>query len=52
MDEQDRGPSPISSLVQVIGQAAQESWAQTARLTVLLAVAATAVALIVAISRH
>jgi hypothetical protein len=37
--------------VREIGRAAQAGWAQTARLSVLLAVAAAAVALIMAISR-
>ena len=38
--------NPISSLFYEIGRAAQAGWAQTARLTVLLTVAAVAVALI------
>jgi hypothetical protein len=42
---------PISSLVGEIGRAAQAGWAQTARMTVLLAVAAAAAALILMTSR-
>jgi hypothetical protein len=42
---------PLNSLIGVIGQAAWAGWPQTARLIALLMVAATAVALIKAISR-
>ena len=41
----------MSSLVYEIGRAAQAGWAQTARMTVLLTVAAAAVALILVTSR-
>ena len=44
--------SPISSLVYEIGRAAQAGWAQTARMTVLLAVTAAAAALILVTSRY
>jgi hypothetical protein len=45
------GEDPLMGLVTEIGRAARAGWAQTARLMVLLAVAAGAVALIVMISR-
>ena len=45
------GRSPISTLVHEIGRAAQAGWAQTARMTILLAVAAAAVVLILTTSR-
>jgi hypothetical protein len=47
----DSGRGSISSLVYEIGQAAQAGWAQTARMSVLLAVAAAAVMLILMTSR-
>ena len=44
---------PVSSLIHEIGRAAQAGWAQTARMTVLLAVAAALItALILATSRY
>jgi len=46
------GNNPISSLFYEIGRAAQAGWAQTARMTVLLAVAAAAIALVVMTSGH
>lgn len=42
---------PLGRLVTEIGRAAQAGWAQTARMTVLLTVAAVAVALIFMTSR-
>lgn len=51
MTDDKRGDKPISRLVYEIGRAAQAGWAQTARMTVLLAVAAAAVALILSISK-
>jgi hypothetical protein len=47
----EHGASPISNLVDEIGRAAQAGWAQTARMTVLLAVAAAAVVLALMTSR-
>lgn len=47
----DEGEGPLGRLVTEIGRAAQTGWAQTARLIVLLAVAAAAVALILMTSR-
>jgi hypothetical protein len=46
------GGSPVSSLVHEIGRAAQAGWAQTARMSLLLAVAAAAVMLILMTSRY
>jgi hypothetical protein len=51
MTRKDPGRSPASDLIYEIGRAAQTSWAQTARLIALLAVAAAAVALILMTSR-
>jgi hypothetical protein len=45
------GRSPASCLVHEIGRAAQAGWAQTARMSVLLAVATAAVVLILVTSR-
>jgi hypothetical protein len=42
---------PVVSLIEEIARAAQEGWSRTARLVILLAVAAAAVALIIAISK-
>ena len=47
----EEGGGPLGRLVTEIGRAAQTGWAQTARLIVLLAVAAAAVALILMTSR-
>ena len=52
MTSDEPGRSPIASLVYEIGRAAQAGWAQTARMTVLLAVAAAAAALILMTSRY
>jgi hypothetical protein len=46
------GRNPISRLIDEIGRAAQAGWAQTARMTVLLAVAAAATMLILMTSRY
>jgi hypothetical protein len=45
------GRDPITSLIYLIGRAAQAGWAQTARVITLLAVAAAAVSLILTTSR-
>ena len=45
------GGDPIGRLLTEIGRAARAGWAQTARLIVLLAVAAAAVALVLTASR-
>ncbi len=45
------GGDPIGRLLTEIGRAARAGWAQTARLIVLLAVAAAAVALVLMASR-
>jgi hypothetical protein len=44
-------PNPFANLVDEIGRAVQAGWAQTARMTVLLAVAAAAVTLVLMNSR-
>ena len=41
------GRSPISSLIYEIGRAAEASWARTARMTVLLAVAAALITMLI-----
>ena len=46
------GLSPIASLVYEMGRAAQAGWAQTARMTVLLAVTAAAATMILMTSRY
>jgi hypothetical protein len=48
----DPDRNPISRLIDEIGRAAQAGWAQTARMTVLLAVGAVAVRLILLTSRY
>jgi hypothetical protein len=53
MARDEPGRSPAASLVEEIGRAAQAGWAQTARMTVLLAVAAALITmLILATSRY
>jgi hypothetical protein len=47
----EEGGDPLGRLVTEIGRAARAGWAQTARMTVLLAVAAAAVALVLVTSR-
>jgi hypothetical protein len=42
----DRGGSALASLIREIGRAARGGWAQTIRLTVLIAVAAIALAVV------
>lgn len=44
---QARSPGPLTKLVEEIGKAATAGWPQTARLVVLLAVAAAAIAIII-----
>jgi hypothetical protein len=51
MAEDDPERNPIARLVYEIGRAAQAGWAQTARMTVLLTVAAAAVTLVMMTSR-
>lgn len=41
------GSNPVSSLINQIGRAAQAGWAQTARMTVLLAVAAALITMLI-----
>jgi hypothetical protein len=50
-DDYDMGRNWIARLVDEIGRAAQTGWPETARMIVLLAVAAGAIALILTISR-
>ena len=52
MADDETGRSPVSSLVHEIGRAAQAGWAQTVRMSLLLAVAAAAVVLILVTSRY
>jgi hypothetical protein len=47
----DEGGGPLGRLIAEIGRAARDGWAQTARLIVLLAVAAAAVALVLMTGR-
>jgi hypothetical protein len=50
-EKREEGGDPLGRLLTEIGRAAQAGWAQTARMTVLLTVAAVAVALILMTSR-
>ncbi len=47
----NEGGDPLGRLISEIGRAARAGWAPTARLMVLLAVAAAAVALVLTASR-
>ena len=47
----NEGGDPLGRLITEIGRAARDGWAPTARLIVLLAVAAGAVALVIVTSR-
>lgn len=47
MASDESGRDPVSNLIDEIGRAAQAGWAQTARMTVLLAVAAALITVLI-----